>query len=171
LRSRIAIIPQDTFLFAGTIRSNLDPMSVHDDTKIWHVLRQVQLDSHIAAFPDKLSKQVEESGSNFSVGQRQLLSLARALLRNARILVLDEATASVDPETDRVLQDMLNGNVLKDRTVITIAHRMENVLRSDRVLVLEDGEAVEFGSPRELMAKGGLFYDLLVEAGLQGQMA
>jgi ATP-binding cassette subfamily C (CFTR/MRP) protein 1 len=114
---------------------------------------------------------VEESGSNFSVGQRQLLSLARALLRNTPVLVLDEATASVDSETDRVLQGMLSGDVLKDRTVITIAHRIENVLGSDRVLVLDNGEVAEYGTPRKLVAKTGLFYDLLVEAGLLGHVA
>jgi ATP-binding cassette subfamily C (CFTR/MRP) protein 1 len=170
LRSRIAIIPQDTFLATGTIRANLDPLSIHNDTQIWSVLRQVHLESHVAAFPHKLSGKVEESGSNFSVGQRQLLSLARALLRNTAVLVLDEATASVDPETDRVLQDMLNGDVLKGRTVITIAHRLESVLGSDKVLVLENGRAAEFGTPRELMAKAGLFFDLLAEAGLHEQL-
>lgn len=145
---------------------NLDPSSAHDDDQIWSVLRQVHLESHIAALPDKLSGEVQESGSNFSVGQRQLLSLARALLRNAQVLLLDEATASVDPETDRVLQDMLNGYVLKDQTVITIAHRLESVLRCDRVLVLENGQVAEFGTPGELTAKAGLFHSLLAEAGL-----
>ena len=171
LRSRIAIIPQDASIFTGTIRSNLDQMSLYDDTEIWNVLRRVRLESHISSLPEKLSTQVHESGSNFSVGQRQLLSLARALLRNTSILVLDEATASVDPEMDRVLQEMLNGNLLKDRTIITIAHRIETILQSDQVLVLENGKAVEFGTPRELMEKTGLFYDLVMEAGVQGQMS
>jgi ABC-type multidrug transport system fused ATPase/permease subunit len=141
-------------------------MFIYDDTKIWDVLGHVRLDSRIASLPEKLATKVEESGSNFSVGQRQLLSLARALLRNTSILVLDEATSSVDLETDRVLQDMLNGELLKDRTVITIAHRIETVLKSDRVLVLDHGEVVEFGPPLELMAKGELFYGLVTEAGL-----
>jgi len=156
-------------MFTGTIRNNIDPTSVYDDVKIWDVLRHVRLESHIAGLPEKLSTQVEEFGSNLSVGQRQLLSLARALLRNTSIIVLDEATASVDPETDRLLQEMLNGDLLNDQTVITIAHKIETILKFDRILVLDHGEAVEFGTPQDLMVKAGSFYDLVVEAGLQNR--
>jgi ABC-type multidrug transport system fused ATPase/permease subunit len=171
LRSRIAIIPQDAPIFTGTVRTNLDPLSVHDDTEIWTVLGHAQLLSHIASLPKQLSTPVEESGSNFSFGQRQLLSLARALLQNTKILVLDEATASVDIETDRILQKMLKGDVLKGRTTITVAHRIETILDSNRVVVLEKGRVAESGAPRELMEQAGLFYKLVVEAGLEDKVA
>jgi ATP-binding cassette subfamily C (CFTR/MRP) protein 1 len=171
LRSRVAVIPQDSSMFAGTIRFNLDPKSVHEDSEIWTVLRHVPLEAYIEELPEKLSTLVQESGSNFSAGQRQLLSLAAALLRRTKIIVMDEATASVDIETDRVVQQMLSSDLLADKTVIAIAHRIETVLKFDLVLVLENGETAEFGSPRELMAKTGLFHDLVVEAGLQGQLS
>lgn len=140
-------------------------MSIHSNQEIWNVLVHVNLSTRIAGLPDNIATQVEESGSNFSVGERQLLCLARALLRKTSILVLDEATSSIDPETDRVVQNMLNGKVLEKQTVITIAHRIETVLGCDRILVLERGEVAEFGPPADLIAKGGTFYSLVMEAG------
>jgi ABC-type multidrug transport system fused ATPase/permease subunit len=171
LRSRIALVPQDPIIFTGTVRFNLDPEHVQTEDEIWAVLNQVQIAAHVQGLAGKLEEKLEESGLKFSAGQRQLLSLARALLRNTRILVLDEATASIDQDTDRVLQSMLNGDKLKDRTIITIAHRIETILKSDRVITLENGRMAEFGSPQSLMVKGGLFHDLVVQAGLEDQIS
>ncbi|EEH36890.1 metal resistance protein YCF1 [Paracoccidioides lutzii Pb01] len=143
LRGRLAIIPQDAVLFEGTVRDNLDPRHVHDDTELWSVL-----------------------GSNLSQGQRQLISLARALLTPSNILVLDEATAAVDVETDALLQQMLRSSIFRDRTIITIAHRINTILDSDRIVVLDHGSVVEFDTPDALIRRGGQFYHLVKEAGL-----
>ena len=119
LRRRLAIIPQDAALFEGTVRDNLDPGHVHDDTELWSVLDHARLRDHIASMSGQLDAHVHEAGSNLSSGQRQLISLARALLTPSNILVLDEATAAVDVETDAMLQTTLRSNMFKDRTIIT----------------------------------------------------
>lgn len=119
LRSRLAIIPQDAALFEGTVRDNLDPGHIHDDTELWSVLDHARLRDHIASMNGQLDARVNEGGSNLSQGQRQLVSLARALLTPSNILVLDEATAAVDVETDAMLQTTLRSNMFKDRTIIT----------------------------------------------------
>ncbi|TVY35751.1 Metal resistance protein [Lachnellula occidentalis] len=169
LRRRLAIIPQDAALFEGTIRDNLDPGHVHDDTELWSVLEHARLKDHVASMDGGLEAKIHEGGSNLSQGQRQLVSLARALLTPSNILVLDEATAAVDVETDALLQATLRSPLFSKRTIITIAHRINTILDSDRIVVLEQGEVKEFGSPRELMGLGqrGLFYRLVREAGLE----
>ncbi|KAI9729959.1 MAG: hypothetical protein M1834_006157 [Cirrosporium novae-zelandiae] len=166
LRSRLAIIPQDAALFEGTIRDNLDPGHIHDDTELWSVLAHSRLRDHVAGMPGQLDAQIHEAGSNLSQGQRQLVSLARALLTPSNILVLDEATAAVDVQTDAMLQATLRETMFKDRTIITIAHRINTILDSDRIVVLERGRVAEFDSPAELIRRKGLFYKLVQEAGL-----
>jgi ABC-type multidrug transport system fused ATPase/permease subunit len=166
LRRRLAIIPQDAALFAGTVRDNLDPGHVHDDTDLWSVLDHARLKSHVSSMSGGLEAEIHEGGSNLSQGQRQLVSLARALLTPSNILVLDEATAAVDVETDSMLQATLRSNMFKDRTIITIAHRINTILDSDRIVVLDHGRVAEFDTPTELISRRGLFYDLVKEANL-----
>ncbi|KAG9558458.1 ATP-binding cassette glutathione S-conjugate transporter, partial [Aureobasidium melanogenum] len=170
LRRRLAIIPQDAALFEGTIRDNLDPGHVHDDTELWSALDHARLRDHVSSMSGGLDAQIHEGGSNLSQGQRQLVSLARALLTPSNILVLDEATAAVDVETDALLQTTLRSNMFKDRTIITIAHRINTILDSDRIVVLDHGRVAEFDTPSELVKKKGLFYELVREAGLLGSV-
>ncbi|ETS76383.1 hypothetical protein PFICI_11770 [Pestalotiopsis fici W106-1] len=166
LRRRLAIIPQDAALFEGTVRDNLDPGHVHDDTELWSVLDHARLKEHVASMEGGLEAKVHEGGSNLSQGQRQLISLARAMLTPSNILVLDEATAAVDVETDAALQATLRSPLFAHRTIITVAHRINTILDSDRVVVLDKGEVVEFDSPQELIKKRGIFYGLVKQAGL-----
>lgn len=151
LRKALAIIPQDPVGFTGTVRFNLDPFTQHDDQRLWQELEKVQLKAHFQAKEEGLDFQVSSGGENLSVGQRQLLCCARALIRGARILVLDEATASVDFNTDSLIQQVLRKEVqTKQLTTITIAHRISTILGADRVLVMEEGRAAEFGPTQEL---------------------
>ncbi|RYP79230.1 hypothetical protein DL771_000208 [Monosporascus sp. 5C6A] len=166
LRRRLAIIPQDAALFEGTIRDNLDPGHVHDDTELWSVLEHARLKDYVASMEGGLEAKINEAGSNLSAGQRQLISLARAMLTPSNILVLDEATAAVDVETDRMLQATLRSDLFSHRTIITVAHRLNTILDSDRVVVLEKGEVVEFDTPQALLRKKGIFYGLVKQAGL-----
>ncbi|KAI4118912.1 MAG: hypothetical protein LQ345_001099 [Seirophora villosa] len=166
LRSRLAIIPQDAALFEGSVRDNLDPGHVHDDSDLWSVLEHARLKEHVWRMEGRLDARIHEGGSNLSSGQRQLISLARALLTPTNILVLDEATAAVDVETDAMIQSTLRSSMFKDRTVITIAHRINTILDSDRIVVLDHGSVAEFDSPSALMGRKGLFYELVREAGL-----
>ena len=142
LRSRLSIIPQDPVLFSGTLRHNLDPLGQYSDAQLAAVLRQCSL-----AIP--LDRPIDERGGNLSVGQRQLVCMGRALLKAARVLVLDEATASVDMETDALIQTTLQSQ-LGDATVLTIAHRLNTIMHADRVLVVHDGRLAEDGPPVEL---------------------
>ncbi|XP_049853049.1 ATP-binding cassette sub-family C member 4-like [Schistocerca gregaria] len=158
LRKRISIIPQEPVLFSETLRFNLDPFSEFDDAMLWNALEEVELKSGIQT----LDFQVTEGGSNFSVGQRQLLCLARAILRNNRILVLDEATANVDPETDALIQATIRRK-FKHCTVLTIAHRLNTIMDSDKVLVMEAGTMVEYDHPHILLQNPSGFLSKLVE--------
>ncbi|KAK2672248.1 hypothetical protein RAB80_012327 [Fusarium oxysporum f. sp. vasinfectum] len=167
LRRRLAIIPQDAALFEGTVRDNLDPGHVHDDTELWSVLEHARLKDHVSSMDGGLEAKINEGGSNLSQGQRQLVSLARAMLTPSNILVLDEATAAVDVETDAMLQSTLRSPLFANRTIITVAHRLNTILDSDRVVVLDKGEVVEFDSPAELFKKQGVFYGLMKQAGLE----
>lgn len=150
LRRSMSIIPQDPILFGGTIRRNLDPFSEYSDAALWDALEAVQLRQVFSRYAQGLDFQVSEAGSNFSVGQRQLICLARAIVRRNQILVLDEATANVDPETDAFIQRTI-ATQFSHCTVLTIAHRLITIVDSDRVLVLDRGEVREFASPYELI--------------------
>ncbi|KAJ6359315.1 hypothetical protein OIU76_000947 [Salix suchowensis] len=161
LRSRFGIIPQDPTLFNGTVRYNLDPLSQHTDQEIWEVLRKCQLHQAVQEKEQGLDSLVVEDGSNWSMGQRQLFCLGRALLRRSRILVLDEATASIDNATDLILQKTIRTE-FSDCTVITVAHRIPTVMDCTMVLAISDGKLVEFDEPRNLMkTEGSLFGQLI----------
>ncbi|EGI66812.1 Sodium leak channel non-selective protein [Acromyrmex echinatior] len=144
LRNKLSIIPQDPILFSGTIRSNLDPFQHHADHDIWNVLEKTQMKEKVSLMPGNLDASVGFGGNNLSVGERQLLCLARALLHSTKILILDEATAAVDPETEATVQNTLQ-NEFADCTVLTIAHRLQTVVACNRILVMNEGKIVEFG--------------------------
>ena len=150
LRSRLTIIPQDPVLFTGDLRFNLDPTEVHSDDEIWQSLEQAHLKEHVIALSDGLSHEVSEGGQNFSVGQRQLICLARALLRKTKVLILDEATAAVDLETDDLIQATIRRE-FSDCTVLTIAHRLNTIMDSSRIAVLSEGKLAEMDTPSVLM--------------------
>ena len=164
LRSRISIIPQDPTLFSGTLRRNLDPLNIHSDDSIWKALDQVSLGNIVRKAEDQLDNPMNEGGENWSDGQRQLICMARALLRNSKIIILDEATASVDVESDAILQETIR-NQFKHSTVITIAHRVHTILDSDRVMVLDQGEIAEYDSPSKLLSrKDSAFSELMQQS-------
>ncbi|XP_076753799.1 ATP-binding cassette sub-family C member 5-like isoform X2 [Xylocopa sonorina] len=151
LRNKLSIIPQDPVLFSGTIRSNLDPSKQHSDHEIWSVLEKTELKRKIEAMPGQLDALVEVGGNNLSVGERQLLCLSRALLRNTKVLILDEATAAVDPETEAAVQNTIQ-NEFSRCTVLTIAHRLKTVISCNRIIVMKNGQIVEFDVPSVLLS-------------------
>ncbi|GMF43781.1 unnamed protein product [Phytophthora fragariaefolia] len=159
LRANIAIIPQDPVLFSGTVRSNLDPFEQFSDDQIWTSIKRASLQKAITSLEDV----VDEKGSNFSVGERQLLSIARALLKRSKVILMDEATASIDSETDRQIQQSIREE-FRDCTTLTIAHRINTILDSDRILVMEKGSVAEFGPPAELQRKPDGIFKSLVDA-------
>ncbi|OXB81823.1 UNVERIFIED_CONTAM: hypothetical protein H355_015020 [Colinus virginianus] len=165
LRFKITIIPQDPILFSGSLRMNLDPFDQHSDEDIWRSLELAHLKTFVSSLPDKLNHECAEGGENLSVGQRQLVCLARALLRKSKILVLDEATAAVDLETDNLIQSTIKSQ-FEECTVLTIAHRLNTIMDYTRVLVLDRGEVVECDSPDNLLQAKGLFYSMAKDSGL-----
>ncbi|KAJ3119795.1 hypothetical protein HK098_005128, partial [Nowakowskiella sp. JEL0407] len=171
LRSRITIIPQDPVLFSGTVRSNLDPFEECDDATLYHALKSVHFMDTIAESDYdngkfNLDHVVSENGGNFSQGQRQLLCLARAMLRNSRVIIMDEATASVDSETDKRIQETIRQPPFSTTTtILIIAHRLKTIADSDKLLVLDKGRISEMGSPKELVGKKGIFRNMCEESG------
>ncbi|KAF9904913.1 hypothetical protein EC991_002213 [Linnemannia zychae] len=151
LRERMAIIPQEPFLFRGTLRFNLDPTNKHQDADIWNALEAAEIKRLVEGLEGGLDATVDDNGKNFSIGERQLISLARAILRRSKIIVMDEATANVDLQSDRMIQKAIHTQ-FEGATVFTIAHRLNTVIGDyDRILVLDQGEVKEFGEPWELL--------------------
>ncbi|KAK6485811.1 multidrug resistance-associated protein 1-like [Huso huso] len=165
LRGKLNIIPQDPILFSGPLRLNLDPLESHSDAELWQALEICYLKDFVCSLPKQLHHEVSEGGENLSVGQRQLICLARALLRKTKILILDEATASIDMETDNLVQLTIRKE-FSDCTILTIAHRIHTIMDSDRVLVLDSGRIVEFDSPSNLIQRKGVFFHMVSEAGI-----
>ncbi|KAL4666673.1 hypothetical protein H8959_005362 [Pygathrix nigripes] len=171
LRGKLNIIPQvkpmlpHPVLFSGTLQMNLDPLNKYSDSKLWEVLELCHLKEFVQSLPEKLLHEISEGGENLSIGQRQLVCLARALLRKTKILILDEATASIDFETDKLVQTTIRKE-FSDCTILTIAHRLQSIIDSDRVLVLDSGSIVEFEAPQNLIRQKGLFYEMTTDAGI-----
>jgi len=171
LRSGISIIPQDPLLFSGTLRTNIDPFNEKSDHELYDALRRAHLvktktstdgrvsDDDSSARKFNLDTPVEEEGGNLSVGERSLVSLARALVRDTKVLVLDEATASVDVETDAKIQETIR-HEFKEKTLLCIAHRLKTILSYDRILVMADGQVEEFDTPENLFRAGGAFHEM-----------
>ncbi|KAM4788296.1 ATP-binding cassette sub-family C member 4 isoform 9-T9 [Cyanocitta cristata] len=165
LRKKISIIPQEPVLFTGTMRKNLDPFNEYTDEELWNALEEVQLKEVVEDLPNKMETQLAESGSNFSVGQRQLVCLARAVLKKNRILIIDEATANVDPRTDELIQKTIR-ETFAHCTVLTIAHRLNTIIDSDRIMVLDAGRLKEYGEPYILLQEqDSLFYKMVQQVG------
>ncbi len=154
LRSRISIIPQEPFLFSGSMTFNVDPFDEHNPQRVAEALSKTNL--------DKLANlQVSERGSNLSSGQKQLVCLARALLRRSKVLILDEATAAVDPETDALVQETIRTE-FGNATIVTIAHRLDTIMNSDRIVVMDEGRIAEVDSPKRLLAdKQSKFFSMM----------
>ncbi|XP_011217042.2 multidrug resistance-associated protein 7 isoform X1 [Ailuropoda melanoleuca] len=166
LRSQLAVIPQEPFLFSGTVRENLDPQGLHQDGALWQALEQCHL-SEVILSMGGLDGELGEGGRSLSLGQRQLLCLARALLTDAKILCIDEATASVDQKTDQLLQQTICER-FANKTVLTIAHRLNTILSSDRVLVLHAGRVMELDSPAALRSRPHSLFQQLLQSSQQG---
>ena len=161
LRKNLTIIPQEPTIIEGTLRENVDPSNVYNDQQIINVLNDVGLDDFMQ---DKtLDYEIENNGNNISIGEKQLICIARALIKKSKIILMDEATANIDYKTETFLQTSINQS-LKDCTVITIAHRIKTIINYDKILVLNNGEIVEYDSPKNLLEKQGLFYQLYKES-------
>lgn len=166
LRRAYSIIPQDPLLFSGTVRSNLDPFEEKTDCEVWDALEQVEMKHKVSLLSEGLNSKITDGGSNFSMGERQLICLARAILRKNKILILDEATANVDRETDALIQETIRQK-FSQCTVLMIAHRLHTIMDSDNVLVLDEGRSIEFGHPYELIQNSrGNFRRLVDKSGL-----
>lgn len=165
LRQQISIIPQDPILFSGTIRSNIDPLGKCTDDQIWATLNKVQLGTIISS----LDTQIKDV--NFSTGQRQLISVARAIIKNNKIVVLDEATANMDPETEKLIHNIVQQNFI-NCTVLIIAHRLQSILDCHKVMVLEKGEIKEYDGPRVLLEdENSKFSQMLKNAGIENPVS
>jgi len=165
LRSSMAIIPQEPVMFSGTLRFNLDPFNQHNDRELWDVLHKCLLGPVVEANKDGLNAKVEMMGSNYSLGTQQLICLARAMLNPSRILLLDEATAALDSDTNAAVQQVLKEH-FSDRTIFTIAHRLDTIIDSDRILVMNAGVVAEFDAPHVLLENPeSIFYELCMNTG------
>lgn len=181
LRARVSIIPQDPTFFRGTVRSNLDPFNEHTDAELWNALGQSHLMDANNATNDKsqesekdgssmskitLDGPVDEEGSNYSLGQRQLLAFARAMVRDSRIIVIDEGTSSIDTETDMKIQETIVSN-FRGKTLLSIAHRLRTIIGYNRICVMDKGEIAELGPPLELWKRMGIFRSMCDRSGVR----
>jgi ABC-type multidrug transport system fused ATPase/permease subunit len=166
LRKNITIIPQDPTLMEGTLRFNIDPLNLSSDSDIIGVMSKISFDYIINNNPLGLNQIIAEGGSNLSVGEKQLICITRAILRKSKIIVMDEATASIDYQTEEIIQKAIN-ELLKTSTIITIAHRIKTIINYDRILILDKGNIVDFDNPQKLLQnKKGLFYELYTKSAL-----
>ena len=159
------MIPQDPVLFQASLRDNIDPLGQASQEELWRVVRESSLEDKVRADTRGLDFMVEADGDNFSVGEKQLICLARALVRRNKILLLDEATASLDLRTDHLIQRTIQ-TCFSSCTVLTIAHRLNTVMQYDKIMVMEQGQLVECDTPDNLLAQGGLFAEMAASAGL-----
>lgn len=171
LRKSISIIPQNPYIIKGTLRKNIDPLGNHTDREIIEILREIEFTEISSSSKENgdnfLNEKIEKNGSNLSVGQKQLICIARALIKNPKILLMDEATANIDEKTDEILQKLIKG-VLKDSTILTIAHRIETIIHYDKIVVMDDGRIVEIGKPKDLLrVEGGKFEKIVSENGAE----
>ncbi|KAF1329525.1 Multidrug resistance-associated protein abc superfamily, partial [Globisporangium splendens] len=166
LRRSLAIIPQDPVLYSGSLRENLDPFGEYSDNAIWSVLQQVQLADTVTKWGAGLDFTVSESGDNLSVGQRQLLCIARALLKDSKIVVLDEATANVDTATDNLIQMTIKETFVA-KTVLIIAHRINTIMHCNKIAVMDAGRVAEFGSPEDLLSNPDSIFTSLAKRSIQ----
>jgi ABC-type multidrug transport system fused ATPase/permease subunit len=168
LRSKLAIIPQDPVLLTGSIRFQLDPFETYSDLEVWSALEKVNMKDAVKAFPNGLAETIRENGENLSQGQRQLICIARALLRQAQVLVVDEGTSAVDPTTDELIQNVLRSEAMsRGTTVLAIAHRLQTIIDFDRILVLGAGTILEYDTPAKLMSDPeSKFSQMLIESSL-----
>ncbi|EKM49097.1 uncharacterized protein PHACADRAFT_265838, partial [Phanerochaete carnosa HHB-10118-sp] len=167
LRANITVIPQVPELLAGSLRENLDPFSQHDDATLNEALRSAGLFSlQEEAGEDRLTLDsvISSGGSNLSVGQRQIIALGRAVVRQSRLLILDEATSAIDYDTDAIIQESLRKEIAKGVTLLTIAHRLQTIMDSDNIMVLDAGHIIEFAPPTELLQNSDGFFRSLVDA-------
>lgn len=166
-RRLITIIPQEPHLFSGTVRFNLDPFGIYSDIEIWDALRDAHIYEHVSQDPNGLNMVVDEAGKIFSVGQRQLLSLARAILRKSKVVLMDEVTASIDFQTDRMIQETNRSSpTLKNATIITVAHRLRTIADSDVIVAIDAGHVAEVSSPKSLLTNEvSLFRKLAEQSG------
>ena len=161
LRSCLTIIPQDPRLMKGTLRYNIDPFESYSDEKIKEIMEALKI-SYLLENPSGLKFFISETGTNLSVGEKQLICIARALLKNSKIVIMDEATASIDFQTEQTIQNALNV-LLKSATVLTIAHRIKTIIHYDKILVLSKGKVKEFDSPQNLLRDNNTFFSKLVK--------
>jgi ATP-binding cassette, subfamily C (CFTR/MRP), member 4 len=165
LRTNITIIPQTPTLFSGcTVRENLDLFNLHSDEEIHAALQSCRMSDMVSVLPNGWNTVITEGGSNFSGGQRQLFCLARAILSASRILVLDEATASVDRKTEIMIQEAIDKH-FASATILTVAHRLDTIIEYDYILVLDQGNVLDFGPPADLLRRQASFFRLISETG------
>ena len=166
LRKSLTIIPQDPALIEGTLRYNIDPLNNYTDEEIINVIKKINFGYIIEKNKDGLKQEVSEGGTNLSVGEKQLICITRAILRKSKIIIMDEATASIDYETEGIIQKSID-ELLKGSTILTIAHRIKTIIKYDKILCINQGKIEDFDSPDNLLKKkNGIFYELYINSNI-----